>query len=193
MTMASDENKQIARLVATVFGGTPRVTRYLDEPEKSQIGILHAADRPDPGLISFCTIGLSDYPIPGSRLRPPLGAEIAAVSDVADFAAVLATAAFCVINSGWVAEPGRIFPQVVGSHIDGVTVPNLMFVNPFLWEDDLTSRTLPTKTVAWLLGVPISDAETEYARVHGSDALEDMFEEAQIDIYDLRRSSVTTR
>jgi antitoxin YqcF len=191
MTMVSDENKQIAKLVAATFGGAPRVIQYLDEAEKSQIAVLHATDRPQLGLISFCTIGLSDYPIPGGRLQPPLGTEIAAVSDEEDFAAVLATAAFCVINSGWVAEPGRIFPQVVGSHIDGVTVPNLMFVNPFLWDDDLASRTLSTKTVAWLLGLPVSDAEMEYARVHGSDALEDMFEEAQIDVYDLRRPSVT--
>jgi hypothetical protein len=35
-------------------------------------------------------------------------------------------------------------------------------------------------------------APPEYARGHGSDVLEDKFEEAQIDIYDLRRRSVTT-
>ena len=48
---------------------------------------------------------------------------------------------------------------------------------------------LATKTVAWLLAVPITDAEAAYAGQHGAEALEDLFERAQIDLFDLDRDS----
>ncbi|WP_376749287.1 suppressor of fused domain protein [Anaerospora hongkongensis] len=40
------------------------------------------------------------------------------------------------------------------------------------------------------MAVPISDKEFEYAIEHGTDALENLFEEVQIDIFDLKRKSV---
>jgi hypothetical protein len=184
----SDDNKQIARTLAALFGGTPKVTQYLDREEKAEIAILSSADRPEEGLISFGTVGLSDYPIPGT-LRPPLGVEIVAVSDLPDFAAVLSTAAFCVINSGWQAEPGRVFPDVVGAHLPDATTPHLMFVTPYSW-DDLSSRELTGKTVAWVQAIPISDAEMQFVRDHGAEALEDLFEDAQPDFLDLERHPV---
>ena len=186
----SDDNKQIARIAAALFGGTPKVTQYLDRDEKSEIAILSSADRPEDGLNSFSTVGLSDYPIPGT-LRPPLGVEITAISGLPDFAAVLSTAAFCVINSGWLAEPGRVFPDVVAAHVPGTTVPHLMFVNPYSWEDELRSRELTGKTVAWVQGIPVTDAEMEYVREQGAEALEDLFEQVQPDFLDLQRASAT--
>lgn len=38
--------------------------------------------------------------------------------------------------------------------------------------------------------VPISDREMAYADTRGLDALEDLFEENEIDVYDLYRESV---
>jgi hypothetical protein len=57
-------------------------------------------------------------------------------------------------------------------------------------NDDLTTLELEGKTVAWLLGVPISDGERSFAEENGGDALEALFEEHQIDIFDLTRPSV---
>ncbi|MGW5384165.1 suppressor of fused domain protein [Nocardia sp. NPDC003963] len=188
----SSDNKGIAEIAGAAFGGISRVVQYLDSDEKSEIAVLSSDDRPAPGLISLCTVGLSDHPIPG-RARPPLGVEILAVSPLPVFAAVLSTAAFCVVNSGWLAEPGRVFPGIVGAHVPDTTVPHLMFVDPFLWEDsDFASRTLTGKTVAWVQGVPISDAEMEYVRARGADALEELFVSAQPDVFDPRRPSVVS-
>lgn len=186
----SAENKAIARRVAATFGcTTPKVQQFLDENEKSEIDILICEDRPEEGVFSFGTIGLSDYAIPG-QVQPPLGAEIVGLSDQAEFAHVLATASFCVINDEWVVEPGRVFPGVVGAHFDDITVPNLMFVDPYLWENDLQAQAMESKTVAWVLGLPITDAEMELVREHGPEALENILEQSEIDIYDLQRPSV---
>ena len=110
-------------------------------------------------------------------------------STVKDFANVMATAAFCIINTDWSIHPGAIFPNVLGMYKCSDTMKHLMFVPPFLWED-LETLSLDSKTVAWLLAVPISDEEYQYAMDNGTDALEKLFEEEQIDLFNIDRESV---
>lgn len=194
MTKISTADKEIAKTMASAFGGAARVFQYWDNDERSRIAILHAADQPSAGATSYSTIGLSHWSIPGS-VKPPLGVEIvgACDSDVEDFGNVVSTAAFCVINSGWKCEPGRIFADVVSAHYADTTVPHLFFVSPFLWDADLSSRVIVDRTVAWLQAVPISSAERTYAEEKGGEALEEKFEEKQIDVFDLYRSSVVSQ
>jgi hypothetical protein len=45
------------------------------------------------------------------------------------------------------------------------------------------------ETVHCLMLLPISDAERTYLATRGIDALEKLFEERQIDIYDINRAS----
>jgi hypothetical protein len=182
-----DDDRRIAHLVAEAFGGVWTVTGYTDPAGTARIDVLTTAG-PERGLTSFGAIGLSDRAIPG-RPRPPLGCEIVAVSNLEEFGAVLATSAFCVLNSGWRVEPGVVFPAVVAEHVEDVTTPHLMFVTPYLW-DGLESRALSGRTVAWLMGVPITDAERRYAGEHGAEALEDRFERDDPDLIDLWRPSV---
>jgi hypothetical protein len=66
---------------------------------------------------------------------------------------------------------------------------HVLFVEPFLWDKKFKVQELPDKTVAWLLMVPISEAEMQYARQNGSDALGDILEEKEVDIFDLKRAS----
>ena len=67
---------------------------------------------------------------------------------------------------------------------------HILFVSPFLWEDRLKTLNFEDKKVAWLLAVPISEKEFKYAKDKGKDALEELFEEKQIDIFNLYRKSV---
>lgn len=104
---------------------------------------------------------------------------------------MLSTAAFCVVNSGYHAGLDGAFPNVVKVHHPDTSVPHLMFLDPYLWdEDSLESRILGDKTVAWLQAVPISDTEMELLRDEGADALKVLFEQYQPDFVDLVRSSV---
>lgn len=191
MTHASNINQEIAKMMAAVFGGNSRIRQYQDEEEKSQIAILQAADRPFSGITSYSTVGLSGWPIPNSQVRPPLGAEIvgACASDREEFGNLISAVAFFVINSGWITSPGVTFARIVGMHFPDTTVPHLMFVPPFLWEADLDSKVIGDRTVAWLLALPITSPELDYAQQYGSEALEERLEEAEIDIFDLQRSS----
>jgi hypothetical protein len=102
----------------------------------------------------------------------------------------MATLAFCVINSGWFCAPGVIFPDVVSMYKHSDTMSDIYFAYPFLWEERLRSTMIGDRKVAWLLAIPVSKAETEFAQSHGPDKLEDLFVEKGIDIYDLNRASV---
>lgn len=190
----SEANRWIARHARDVFDGEQaRVVRYLDAPERSEIHVLQSSDTPAEGLTSFCTVGLSDYPDPAGppRLDPPLGVEILAVSDLPEFGEVVSTAAFCVINSGCRPRPGGVFRGVVALHRPGSRARNLLFVEPCLWADeDFASRALEGKTVAWLQALPITDAEAEFVRDNGADALTVLFDDDGPDFLDLDRDSV---
>ncbi len=189
--MSSTNDKIIARAIAAVLGGTPTVSVHADAGETSKLAVMVCEDAPSRNLYSFSTVGLSDTAIAGRVLpQPPLGSEILAVSNEEDFALVVSTAGFCVVNSGWVAEPGSLFPNVVGMHFEDTTVPHLLFVTPYLWDPAPPTLTLEAKTVAWAMGVPVSDAERAYRREHGWEALEALFEEHDPDFIDLERDSV---
>lgn len=188
----SEENKQIAKDVRAVFGGEQfKVVNYLDADEKSEVYVMQCAETPEQGLMSFCTVGLSDHTDDLYDTTPPMGVEIIAVSNLPAFGEVVSTAAFCVINSGYHVRPGGAFPGVVKLHHPDTTVPNLMFIEPYLWQEQaFASRPYGDKTVAWLQAVPISDVETQYLLDHGADALEGLFAEHDPDFVDLHRHSV---
>lgn len=115
----------------------------------------------------------------------------ACASSVTSFGTMLSTAALNVASGDYSLSPGNIHPQVVEMFEPDLTMKHLLFVTPFLWSEDAFSPMEDDDmVVAFLQAVPISDSEFEFARVAGVDALEDLLEQAQIDVYDLDRPPV---
>ncbi|PPK69565.1 suppressor of fused domain protein [Actinokineospora auranticolor] len=189
---ASESNRAIARAAAAAFGGRPTVTRFYDDDERNAVDVLEVPDSPAGGVTSYATLGLSDHPLELDGEEYPARVEIlgACDSSVEFFANVVSTAAFCVVNDKWFCAPGAVFPEVVRMYAPESPLPHLFFVSPFLWGDDPGTLELPDKTVAWLMVVPISDSERDYLDANGPDALEALFEEKQIDLFDLTRPPV---
>lgn len=190
-TKASDENRAIARNVLNVFGGKPKVNAYRDDNGNFIVDILKVINRPYEGVASYSTIGLSDYFDTVMADGTPLGVEIVGVCDVADdqFANILSSCALSFKKSEYSLAPGEICPNVIDMYYPDSNMKHILFVSSFLWED-LQTLEFPTKTVAWLLAIPISENEYRYAQEKGSDALEQLLEDEQIDIFDLDRDSV---
>jgi hypothetical protein len=188
----SPENKAIAKHVAKAFGGVPRVNAYLHESEPLTVDILRCEDRPCDGVTSYSTIGLSDWPMFKEGKEFPARLEIAGACATANgsFGNILASTAFCVMRTGCLCHPGSVMLDYVREYYERTTVPHLYFTAPFLWEDALKTLDCGSKKASWLLIVPISNAECDYLRDRGDDALENLFEKHQIDIFDLRRPSV---
>jgi hypothetical protein len=187
----SESNKKLAKTVAGVFGGTPQVFRYWDEKKASAVDILSCENVPQPGVTSHATIGLSDHSLGDNGSTPGLRTEFVAAfgSAFEEGANILSTAAFCVINSKWKIGPGVIYPEIISMYRKKSAMKHVLFSPPFLW-DTLKTQRLSDKTVAWLMLVPVSEKEFQFAESNGSDALEDLFESKQIDIFNLDRPSI---
>ncbi|WP_263117503.1 suppressor of fused domain protein [Bacillus subtilis] len=188
----TQENKIIAKTVLAAFGGKPKVTKYWDDIKRSNIDILTVVDQPEEGITSYATLGLSDYSIGYEVSDMPLRIEIlAAIETESDiFANVLSTCAFNIINSQFSCSPGDIFRDVISMYDEKTEMKHIMFVPPFLWEDNLELLEFGNKKVTWLMALPISEGEFEYARKHGSESLQDLLESEQIDVFDIKRSSI---
>ena len=107
------------------------------------------------------------------------------------FPDVLGTAAFTIIRSQKPCVPGTVIPNCVVEYFPETHLPHLYFTAPFSWEDDsFDELKLPLKTVNWLQAFPISQAEYEFENEFGNEKLEDLFEENEIDVFDMERPSV---
>lgn len=190
--MISIENRKIANIVLDVFGGKPTVCTYADENNLSKIDILSCEDRPYKAVTSYSTIGLSDFSIGLEVGCTPLGIEIvgASGSEFEKFSNIISTCAFNVINSHFKCYPDAIFQGVVDMYYPSFSMKHILFVPPFGWDKEFETLDFPTKKVAWLLAVPISEIEIRFADEKGVDILKSLFNEKQIDIYNLNRRSV---
>lgn len=187
----SAEDKIVAKHALKAFGGTPKVYKYWDNNDNSNIDIAGCIDRPDAGVTSYATLGLHNYSIDKFADDKELRVEIvgACATETEFFPNMLSTCAFCVINSKYTIFPGKVFLHVVKEYYPDIEMKHILFTSPFLW-DEFETIDFPDIKIAWLLAVPISENEFLFAEKNGYEALEDLFEENEIDIFDIYRQSV---
>ena len=184
--------KTIARTEAAAFGGTPKVTRHWDAAEERSVDVLACADRPDDGVTSWATIGASQFDNQVTSDAGPVRVELvgACASTWPSFGNMLATCALNIATGQYAVTPGVIMPGIVAMYEPSVTTSHMLLTDPFLWDGQLQSLRDEDYSVAWLMGVPVTDAELEFAGAEGADALEELFSAAGIDVFDLDRPSV---
>jgi antitoxin YqcF len=186
----SEENKYLAKAALKAFEGKPSVFKYWDDNNKSSVDILFCDDKNGDGVVSFSTIGLSDFSIGHEEKKVPIRVELVGASDFDCFPNVLATCAFNIINSKFDCSSGTIFKNVVKIYLPESPMKHILFLSPILWEDKLKTMKFENKHVAWLMAIPISEEEMNYADKNGIEALEELFEEKQINVFDLKRRSI---
>jgi hypothetical protein len=186
----SAENKALAVYLRSMIGGRPSVSKFWDDAHHASIDIMRVEKAPDEHISTVSTLGLSDTDIgleaDGRSLRVELLMSYRTSQN--DGENILSTCAFNVINSAMPINPGVIFPRVVELYRPSSSMVHILFSSPYLW--DLQTQDFTTKKVAWLVAIPISDAEYDLARSEGSDALENLLEERNADVFDLDRQSV---
>ncbi|MBQ3782945.1 MAG: suppressor of fused domain protein [Lachnospiraceae bacterium] len=185
---------EIKRIIAKkefeVIGGKPQVFRYWDNDERKKIDILSSLDRPFRGVISYATIGLSECEINLSINDKSLRVELLGACDKNEmfFANVLATVAFEIMTKKKCSY-GDIIQNAVAEYSVDTEMKHVYLMNPFLWKGFETLE-FSDRSVAWLLIIPISEQEKDYATVNGWKSLEDKFDKFNIDIFDLNRKSI---
>lgn len=190
--MATDFQKKIAEKTANIIAvaNKPKIHIYDDDKKLISIPIMSAQDQPRAGLTTFATIGLSasDNVLRGATLA---SVEFIGVcfSEFEEFPNAIAAAAFSLIRSGWGCAPGIILPGALKIHgCTGMT--DLYFLPPIFWGDSFDAISLEDRLVAWLMAVPITSSEREFAVKNGPLELEKLLEAGKVDIANLERKSV---
>lgn len=181
----------MAKTAAEVYGGTASVHRFYDRDEKHSIGILTCEGAPQANFATYSTVGLHEVPniLEDKDVRVEL-AGVAALTET-EYPNLLATAAFQVQKEGWLAAPGVVFPGLVRDFYGlSESMEHLLWVVPFTWEELGAVEVSSTLTVHWLLGVPIAESERRLMIDDGYSALTRLFEERDVEYYDLHRQPV---
>lgn len=188
---ASVENKVLARTAVNVFGGKPHVFKYWDDNYESSVDILSSEDKNFEGVLSYSTLGLSDFPNGHEETTIPIRVEFIGASDFECLPNIIATCALNIINSKFVCTYGTIFKDIVKMYLPTSSMKHIIFLSPYLWGDEFKTINFENKQVAWLMTIPISEQEKHYADNNGIEALEELlFKLNRINVFDLERASV---
>ena len=193
---ATEHRKKIAHTVAGAIGFNPQVKNYFDTDEKHSIHLLTVTDPIDSLVKFYCTLGVCESPNMIEQNNDsfkdiPIELLMTGYESFEKVPNILSTCAFYIIKDKWECQPGTVFKRMVEMYYPDQVLKHILFVPPFLWEDKLGPIQLSDdKAVNFLLAVPISDNELAFREQHGRAALEDVFEEKQVDVFDLNRPSV---
>ena len=151
--------------------------------------VLEIAPGPRDGAWAYVTVGASV-----TSDRPGAGREFVLMAPVRDprFADLLAMTVFyhCGPEPHWL-DVGHSLP-VGEPWLPGSACDHFLVSLPYMHGPALEHCPLPNGHHArflWLL--PVTSSEIAYRRTHGTEALEQLFDEAAIDPVDPRRPSVT--
>lgn len=184
--------KQIFQCLHKAIGLTPKVYSFYDVNEISKIDIYIGIDRPDFGITTYSTIGLSNYPIGlATNVGKQIRVEFISVcnSDEFNFPNILASCAFNIINDMYSCKPGMVYRNVISNYYDNIDMKHIYFTTPYMWKN-LDKIEYDDKVILWLMAIPISENEFKYIKENGSDALEILFENNNINVFDIKRKSI---
>ncbi len=154
------------------------------------IDVARFGDTPEHGMVTYGSLGLSNVVWPDGR--PRLEVLIATAVDGAASPQIVANAVFHVMDSGFYPQPGTMVRDLVGVIGAGdlsLRLPHAYFTVPRRWGLRLPLDEGPPPITLTMV-VPVSDAEYQYWKTHGDQALEARFAAVSMEPADLRRASV---
>lgn len=189
------DNIKIAQFLAHAIGFEPHVYPYYDDNKENQLDILSLVDPIDEKVGIFSTIGLSDYPNhielnDGQKKNVPVELIMTGYKDHDKVANILSTCGFYIMKDKYQCLPGSVFMRMISFYYPDSPMKHIYFTEPYLWQDKLEQFHLDSKQIAFLLCIPISEAELQFKLKSGEEALEQLLQDNEIDIYDLNRESV---
>ncbi|PTU73462.1 suppressor of fused domain protein [Pseudomonas mangrovi] len=189
MTDPTPFERELGRALRSAFGLETKVVRFADDDGAYNCFIVSGQDCPAIGVSSYASVGLS------SRDQRA-GTEVVNVEVVAACASatpyvdnLVASCVFESVKNGANITYGAHIENILVQYGISKTLKHVAFVAPFPWRG-LGNFTVDGQSVHCLLMLPISDAEKDHLVEFGIDALENLFNEKQIDIFDIQRPSV---
>ena len=187
---APESGRAAARAAIAAFGGKPEIYAYGDENESRKVDILSCENRPNPGLVSYSTLGV--HLMPNLIDDDDFRVELAGIAEesVDQFPNLLSTAAFYVIKNRWHVAKGIVFPGLLKQYDMSKTMEHLMWVEPLEWDTLRSVDVGGGLNVHWVLGFPISESERLYLMDNGFWKLEALMVDREVDYWDVNRRPV---
>lgn len=164
------ENRRAYETACTLFGGSPRVLRYYDQPNELSMDLLTVEDAPAPGLISYSTLGLLHAPAGRRQDGRPLRFELAGVCprEYEYFPELLCRCAFDIMNARFSCGHGSIYRDMVRAYLPGAPMEHILLVeNPDFWGEPFPALELAEKRVRWLGVLPLWEQEAALLETEG--------------------------
>lgn len=165
--------------------------RFADDQEVHDIAVVSFKDRPERGVTTYATLGLSGCPLLMSAQTGLVRQELLVSANEAfeqeDVALFLLDLAVHV----WRRDRALRCGEVVGPHIPvipGSTLSAVYATNPSPFPDELWVVDAEPSPVVLAYIIPLSIAEADMLRTHGRDWFEERLERQNPDIWDLART-----
>lgn len=189
---ATDHGRQVARLVAEVLNKKPQVKRSTWKEYTADV--LVSKDSPESGVTTLATVNLSNVSAIVDGKEQGFGVELVTCHHTRITGCIdpFFDAAFLALAYKEELYPGAVLPDLIARHQVSSTMKHFFLITPFLWNGRLKSMETIDRETRYLLAVPISDAEMALAGTEGSEALDELLEREQIDIFDWNREPVVS-
>ncbi|MDX3989105.1 MAG: suppressor of fused domain protein [Achromobacter sp.] len=189
MTTPTPFERDLGRTIREKFGATTKVVLFADDERENEVFIVIGENFPQNGVTSYASVGLSKnrQRVGENDLRVEIVAACATATPRIDN--LLASCVLDTAKNGSAIVYGSCIKNIVVQYQISDTLRHVTFVAPFLWQG-LDKLLVDGEDVYCLMMLPISDAEMRYLEGRGIDALENLFNQHQIDIYDINRPSI---
>ncbi|MCX5577238.1 suppressor of fused domain protein [Kaistia terrae] len=183
--------RSLGKTIRAAFGVETKVFRFGDDDGVVDCAIVSGRNFPVEGVTSYGSVGLSQTVQQAGDVEVKVEVVTACASDTPHVDSLLSSCVFDCFKNRTNISYGSLIPDIIDQYGISRTLRHVTFVAPFLWPA-LDKIEVEGQVIYCLLMVPISDGEKAYLESNGIDALEALFDNAQIDIFDINRASVVS-
>ena len=181
--------KEIFRYSRRFIGGKSEVYSYYNSDKSKSIDIMISSETQYSEVDIYSTIGLSEVEIGLKYNDKTVGVELISIGDKGDElnANILASVAFELMDTKD-CYFGKIVPNAISQYDAKYECKHVILLTPAFWEK-YHQYEIEDKIVAWLLLVPVTNAEKMYIENNGVEAFEHILAQQNSDITDRKRQS----
>ncbi len=196
MALNKYEEKMLGVLRETL-GGVQAAFSYMKDGAENKIDILYAKQSPGGNYLTASTLGMVNRTTgyqdsaTGKDIRAELIMSSYGGHDMAG--KILSTAGDGIYTTNIRYGYGTVLKDVMSIYYPNSDMKHLfLMLPPPLWKKSFGVTDADDSLITFLYALPVSQAECDYMSENGIEALQNLFVEKNIDMFDFERKCVLT-